>query len=145
MVNPGSSDSRHADPGRRAPVPDLRQAFRSAHQPFCSGRCADIDLGRWLKGAYRVETQETAEESGEDPSPTSRKQRRLLNEARLGRRLTWAEQLRRSASAGDTGRIGKAFSRAALDGSRPILRCNKDSYRIACLSLLGTLTDLIKK
>ena len=23
-------------------------------RPFCSSRCADIDLGRWLKGNYRV-------------------------------------------------------------------------------------------
>jgi len=23
---------------------------------FCSKRCADIDLGRWLKGVYRVPT-----------------------------------------------------------------------------------------
>lgn len=29
------------------------------HQPFCSARCANIDLGRWLKGNYRVETDET--------------------------------------------------------------------------------------
>ncbi len=25
---------------------------------FCSKRCADIDLGRWLKGIYRVPTNE---------------------------------------------------------------------------------------
>jgi hypothetical protein len=25
---------------------------------FCSKRCADIDLGRWLKGVYRVPTDE---------------------------------------------------------------------------------------
>jgi uncharacterized protein len=24
------------------------------HRPFCSRRCADIDLGRWLKGGYAV-------------------------------------------------------------------------------------------
>ena len=23
-------------------------------QPFCSKRCADIDLGRWLKGSYII-------------------------------------------------------------------------------------------
>jgi len=23
-------------------------------QPFCSRRCADVDLGRWLTGHYRV-------------------------------------------------------------------------------------------
>jgi uncharacterized protein len=29
------------------------------HRPFCSRRCADIDLGRWLGGIYRIETEET--------------------------------------------------------------------------------------
>jgi uncharacterized protein len=24
------------------------------HAPFCSRRCADIDLGRWLKGGYAI-------------------------------------------------------------------------------------------
>lgn len=23
-------------------------------KPFCSSRCADIDLGRWLKGSYVI-------------------------------------------------------------------------------------------
>jgi endogenous inhibitor of DNA gyrase (YacG/DUF329 family) len=30
------------------------QPFR----PFCSRRCADVDLHRWFSGAYRVETEE---------------------------------------------------------------------------------------
>ncbi|UWR31101.1 DNA gyrase inhibitor YacG [Sulfitobacter sp. W002] len=25
-----------------------------AHRPFCSRRCADIDLGRWFSGSYAV-------------------------------------------------------------------------------------------
>jgi len=25
-----------------------------AAKPFCSRRCADVDLGRWLTGQYRV-------------------------------------------------------------------------------------------
>ena len=25
-----------------------------AQHPFCSLRCADVDLGRWLTGQYRV-------------------------------------------------------------------------------------------
>jgi endogenous inhibitor of DNA gyrase (YacG/DUF329 family) len=24
------------------------------YKPFCSSRCADIDLGRWLKGSYVI-------------------------------------------------------------------------------------------
>ena len=24
------------------------------YRPFCSRRCADVDLGRWLKGGYAI-------------------------------------------------------------------------------------------
>ncbi|MGJ3258189.1 MAG: DNA gyrase inhibitor YacG [Rhodospirillales bacterium] len=27
-------------------------------RPFCSKRCADLDLGRWLDGEYRMPTDE---------------------------------------------------------------------------------------
>jgi uncharacterized protein len=30
-------------------------------KPFCTKRCADIDLGRWLKGSYAIPTQEVPE------------------------------------------------------------------------------------
>ncbi|MGR3757540.1 MAG: DNA gyrase inhibitor YacG [Tranquillimonas sp.] len=26
----------------------------SAYRPFCSRRCADLDLGRWMTGAYSI-------------------------------------------------------------------------------------------
>ncbi len=34
------------------------------YKPFCSKKCADIDLGRWLKGSYVMHTNEepTAED-----------------------------------------------------------------------------------
>ena len=38
-------------------------------RPFCSQRCADIDLGEWLKGSYRVPTQEPAPEAPEGSPP----------------------------------------------------------------------------
>ncbi len=28
------------------------------YQPFCSARCADVDLGRWLNEDYRTPTNE---------------------------------------------------------------------------------------
>lgn len=31
-----------------------------AYKPFCSKRCADVDLGRWLKGGYAIPTEEPA-------------------------------------------------------------------------------------
>ena len=42
------------------------------YRPFCSKRCADIDLGRWLKESYRVETDETPEDDqgGGEREPT---------------------------------------------------------------------------
>lgn len=30
------------------------------YRPFCSKRCADIDLGRWFKGGYAIPTEEPA-------------------------------------------------------------------------------------
>ena len=35
---------------------------RRGTAPFCSRRCAEVDLGRWLGGAYRLEggAEETA-------------------------------------------------------------------------------------
>lgn len=35
------------------------------YRPFCSRRCADVDLGRWLTGAYAIPVPD--EEPGEDP------------------------------------------------------------------------------
>jgi uncharacterized protein len=32
------------------------------YRPFCSKRCADIDLGRWLKEGYRVPTDEAPDD-----------------------------------------------------------------------------------
>jgi uncharacterized protein len=32
------------------------------YRPFCSPRCAQLDLGRWLKGDYRIPTEEPPED-----------------------------------------------------------------------------------
>ena len=45
-------------------------------RPFCSKRCANIDLGRWLKESYRVPTDEgPAEDDQEAPRGSSRQDR----------------------------------------------------------------------
>ncbi|MDD7969629.1 DNA gyrase inhibitor YacG [Roseinatronobacter alkalisoli] len=36
----------------RCPV--CKQATVPAFRPFCSQRCADIDLGRWLREEYSI-------------------------------------------------------------------------------------------
>ena len=37
----------------------------AAFKPFCSKRCADIDLNRWLSGVYAVPVKETDDEDSE--------------------------------------------------------------------------------
>ena len=34
------------------------------YRPFCSKRCADIDLQKWLTGAYAIPGTGTEDESG---------------------------------------------------------------------------------
>ena len=40
------------------------------YRPFCSKRCADVDLARWLNGSYVIpgDIAEEEERSGEDPA-----------------------------------------------------------------------------
>ncbi|HSE78667.1 MAG TPA: DNA gyrase inhibitor YacG [Alphaproteobacteria bacterium] len=49
---------------RRRNCPICGRSSDSARAPFCSKRCADEDLRRWLSGAYRIESNQTPE-SGE--------------------------------------------------------------------------------
>lgn len=51
-------------PARPCPICGKPQSPR--HRPFCSARCAQIDLGRWLKGAYSIPTEEAPGEGDED-------------------------------------------------------------------------------
>ena len=36
------------------------------YNPFCSKRCADVDLNRWLVGGYRFPTDERAIATADD-------------------------------------------------------------------------------
>ena len=36
------------------------------YRPFCSRRCADVDLHRWLSGAYAIAGKEDEDEDGGD-------------------------------------------------------------------------------
>ncbi len=48
--------------------PICRKPAATAYRPFCSRRCADVDLGRWLTGSYVIPTDEEPPEAapGED-------------------------------------------------------------------------------
>jgi endogenous inhibitor of DNA gyrase (YacG/DUF329 family) len=38
-----------------------------AFRPFCSKRCADVDLNRWLSGVYAVPVKDEEDEDGVRP------------------------------------------------------------------------------
>jgi len=81
------SDRTGTPPGISPPLRVVRTAARcpvcgkdveARYRPFCSKRCADIDLGRWLKEGYRIETDEppSDEEAGGGGPPEPTGQRR---------------------------------------------------------------------
>ena len=52
---------------RPRPCPICGKPPAPPHRPFCSARCRQIDLGRWLKGNYRFATEEVPEDEREAP------------------------------------------------------------------------------
>jgi hypothetical protein len=40
-------------------------------RPFCSRRCADVDLNRWLSGVYAVPVKDEEDEDGTPPPASS--------------------------------------------------------------------------
>jgi uncharacterized protein len=49
----------HSTPDPRNPwaagqCPICRAPTEQQYRPFCSRRCADVDLSRWLRGAYAI-------------------------------------------------------------------------------------------
>lgn len=51
-------------PARNCPIcgkPAVAEAY-----PFCSRRCADVDLNRWLSGSYVIPARPDEEEPEED-------------------------------------------------------------------------------
>jgi len=57
------------DPGRACPICGKPPA--PAHRPFCSGRCANVDLQRWLRGAYAVPAAEEDDVGTDGVDPDS--------------------------------------------------------------------------
>ncbi|WP_224815444.1 DNA gyrase inhibitor YacG [Hasllibacter sp. MH4015] len=53
------------------PCPICHKETTQQYRPFCSRRCADVDLGRWLNGSYAVPS--------EDPEDIDRAAEELSN------------------------------------------------------------------
>ena len=52
--------------GAARPCPICGKPSDARYAPFCSKRCADVDLHRWLKGNYVIPGPETGERSEDD-------------------------------------------------------------------------------
>ena len=48
-------------PGKPCPV--CRKPAIEGFRPFCSRRCADVDLNRWLSGVYAVPVKDDDDEA----------------------------------------------------------------------------------
>jgi endogenous inhibitor of DNA gyrase (YacG/DUF329 family) len=57
-------------PAGSKPCPICGKPAVDRHRPFCSARCADIDLGRWFRESYRIPSIEPAPDAAE-PSPAA--------------------------------------------------------------------------
>jgi endogenous inhibitor of DNA gyrase (YacG/DUF329 family) len=57
------ADTEKRDGGRVCALCGRPQAER--FRPFCSKRCADLDLSRWLSGGYAIPAEEEETPDGE--------------------------------------------------------------------------------
>ena len=48
---------------QKAACPLCQQPAEATHAPFCSRRCAQLDLGKWLTGSYAIPSHEAMEDS----------------------------------------------------------------------------------
>jgi endogenous inhibitor of DNA gyrase (YacG/DUF329 family) len=62
MARSKSSKTAAGDVGT---CPICGRATDAHYRPFCSRRCADVDLSRWLSGGYAIPAREDDDEDGE--------------------------------------------------------------------------------
>ena len=54
--------------------PVCGRAVDAKYKPFCSRRCADVDLARWLNGSYAVPVADDAADTSSDDIPEGPRQ-----------------------------------------------------------------------
>jgi len=47
--------------------PICAKPAETKYRPFCSRRCADVDLARWLRGSYAIPGEATDEDDDNPP------------------------------------------------------------------------------
>ncbi len=67
-ANDNTSPERRAKPEAKSAkvCPNCGKPRSERYDPFCSKRCADVDLHRWLKGGYVIPGGSASKEPGGD-------------------------------------------------------------------------------
>jgi endogenous inhibitor of DNA gyrase (YacG/DUF329 family) len=63
-----SSNPKSSGSGK---CPICGRATETDYRPFCSRRCADVDLARWLSGGYAIPARADDDEDGECTEPAA--------------------------------------------------------------------------
>jgi uncharacterized protein len=63
-TGPGKG-KRSAKPNRAKPCPICGKPATEASRPFCSERCRDVDLNRWLSNSYAIPAAKDDDEDAE--------------------------------------------------------------------------------
>jgi endogenous inhibitor of DNA gyrase (YacG/DUF329 family) len=66
----GKARSKDAGKANRLSCPICGKPRIDDYRPFCSKRCADVDLGRWLKGHYAIPVTQDSDEDGDKADMT---------------------------------------------------------------------------
>jgi len=62
-TGPGKAAAKPAD--KPKPCPICGKPATAASHPFCSERCRDVDLNRWLSNSYAIPAAPADDEDGE--------------------------------------------------------------------------------
>ena len=74
VANAPADDNRRVE-SAPAPCPICGKPRSPRYRPFCSKRCADVDLHRWLGGGYVIaarEEDDAPEDKGAPPEESER-------------------------------------------------------------------------
>lgn len=58
--------SKTSDKSSSAACPICGKSSQDRYRPFCSARCADVDLNRWLGGVYAIPSEDGPANENQD-------------------------------------------------------------------------------
>ncbi|MCO5131832.1 MAG: DNA gyrase inhibitor YacG [Xanthobacteraceae bacterium] len=64
-ADPPSANKAAGKPAEAKPCPICGREATARSRPFCSERCRDVDLNRWLSGSYVVPGRDTDPEDAD--------------------------------------------------------------------------------